>query len=199
MIKKILFCIFFAFIVVQLSAQIDSAKLSKNFTPQQIEEFKVETSKKIKDLERYIRTIGNSKNPEERTDAFRQALNLFYKPDISIVEVTNKSGIVTSRNTSRNYMLRILGLRYDKVVFEYFNVNFQGEPKRQPDGTYQLTVHLCQKFAGYRDNKLVYEDVVCKKVQTIYKQNEITDPDGKIHKFWIVRIGDIKVNHPNEN
>ncbi len=56
-----------------------------------------------------------------------------------------------------------------------------------------IKASLCQKFCGYRDGKLIYNDVTEKKVKVYVEREEVAMPDGETQVIWLVLLGDIYV------
>ena len=58
---------------------------------------------------------------------------------------------------------------------------------------YECMAYFCQKFIGYRDNRILYSDISTKKVRVYIQAIQIPKSNGSIETIWNVLLGDIYV------
>ena len=186
----------------QLPATIEPVKLKRNTKdsipneiPDYIDvaEFKRRSLNKISRLSQYIAVISDKKTTSiEANKAITEAMALFIN-DMSTVQVSSiKSPNITREFPVRSYLERMSRLNYKKVEIEWADMHFVNEIRKGPDGNYYGSVVFLQRFRGFNDQQIVYEDVTLKRMEVVIR------PYGKFQDsqtadLWDVFISNIKV------
>jgi hypothetical protein len=156
------------------------------------EEFSEQAVKKTKQLNSYLKILcTKTYGYEEHNKALDQAIQLFINEDAT-VQVSSVSNDEIKSYKIRQYLLRLKSLNYDRVEVEWTNVQYVDKLKKGVDGNYYGTVTLEQVFRGFRDGKVVYEDVTKKSATVVLKAYE-KSRDGTTAKMWDVMLSDIGV------
>ncbi|MDE5881353.1 MAG: hypothetical protein K2H60_06450 [Muribaculaceae bacterium] len=79
-----------------------------------------------------------------------------------------------------------LNKRYTKVEITSSQAVRVDNLHETSDGRYECVAYFYQKFRGYKDGKLLYEDITTKKVRVYLDQIE-----GPVGKTWSIALGDI--------
>lgn len=156
------------------------------------EEFSEQAVKKTKQLNSYLKILcTKTYGYEEHNKALDQAIRLFINEDAT-VQVSSVTNDDIKSYKIRQYLLRLKSLNYDRVEVEWTNVQYVDKLKKGVDGNYYGTVTLEQVFRGFRDGKVVYEDVTKKSATVVLKAYE-KSRDGTTAKMWDVMLSDIGV------
>ena len=156
------------------------------------EEFVEKSKQKTLKLNDYLKLIcTRSADYEERNKAIDQAVNLFVSED-AIVETSSLNRTEVRRHKIRNYLSHIKMVQYDRIDIEWTAVQFVSEVKKGPDGNYYGVVSFEQVFRGYRDGKLIYQDITRKHATVVLKTME-KNFQGNISTVWDVLLSDIGV------
>lgn len=91
------------------------------------------------------------------------------------------------------YLRSLRTMSYTKVVIEAADAVRVDNIFETPDGKYEAIAYYSQKFCGYRDGRLVYNDVTEKKVKIYVEKVSIPTPSGNDKVIWRVLLGDIYV------
>lgn len=91
------------------------------------------------------------------------------------------------------YLRSLRNMSYTKVVIEAADAVRVDNIFETPDGKYEAIAYYSQKFCGYRDGRLVYNDVTEKKVKIYVEKVAIPTPSGNDKIIWRVLLGDIYV------
>ncbi len=158
------------------------------------QEFADRAIEKAKDLGSYISTISNkSTSREDATDAIKLALDLFYKDGTeSYMQVSSTNRSDVKSYLIPDYLRRLKLMKYSKVEIQWYDVSETTELIKQPDGTYTGSITIYQKFKGYQEGVLVYEDITKKTINVVLEQIDINS-GGKTEKVWSVFLNDIGV------
>lgn len=147
---------------------------------------------KVKDLGKYISIIGNKDTPfSEASRVMDRAEELFATG--SEMGVSSLSEEEISYYKVREYFKRLMALNYDKVIIEWYDVQYISDLERQPDGKYVGVITVYQKFEGKSGDLLRYKDTTKKDI-TIYVEKKQTQIAGRTVEFWDVILGDIRVS-----
>jgi hypothetical protein len=175
------------------------------------EELQIRTKQKIEDLQGHLSTIASrSVSPALKDIATRSALKLFiakgdsyyyedaYRKrtlhDPVIMQVSSKYRATPINRPMKQYLNSLRNMtRYSKVVIENADVVRVDNIRETAEGKYEAVAYFCQKFCGYRDGKLIYNDVTEKKVKVYVEREEVAMPDGETQVIWLVLLGDIYV------
>ncbi|NQV01073.1 MAG: hypothetical protein HQ542_00365, partial [Bacteroidia bacterium] len=127
---------------------------------------------KVRDLSKYISIIGNKDTPwSEAQRVIERAVELFMPG--SEMGVSSLSRPEVHYYKIREYFDRLMQLNYDRVVIEWYKIQYVSDLERQPDGTYVGVITVFQRFQGYDKEKgLVYEDTTKKDITIYVKRKE---------------------------
>ena len=152
---------------------------------------------KVRDLSKYISIIGNTDTPwSEAQRVIERAVELFMPG--SEMGVSSLSKPEVHYYKVRTYFDRLMQLNYDRVVIEWYKIQYVSDLEKQPDGTYVGVITVFQRFQGYDKEKgLVYEDTTKKDI-TVYVKRKETQIGGRLIGFWDVLLGDIRVKETSK-
>jgi len=147
---------------------------------------------KVRDLSKYITTIGNKNTPwSEANRVIDRAEELFMQG--SEIGVSSLLRPQIAYYGVRKYFERLMRLNYSKVEIEWYKIDYVSDLQRQPDGTYVGVITVFQKFKGYnKEGQLVYQDTTKKDI-TVYVKRKETQIGGRMIGFWDVLLGDMRV------
>lgn len=104
------------------------------------------------------------------------------------------SSLSTGRINSyfiKNYLVRLKGLKYSKIVFKTSQCYLaEGGIKKIGENQYSATVSFYQVFIGYKGDMIVYRDKTKKTVKIFIEKDNLGRFD--------VLLGDIKVDQTDE-
>ncbi|MEO5682163.1 MAG: hypothetical protein ABIQ88_05945 [Chitinophagaceae bacterium] len=156
------------------------------------ESFEKKALQKTNQLNIYLKVIcDKAANYEEINKAIDQSVGLFVDEN-AMIETSSVSRNDIKRYKIRNYLSHIKLVNYDKIEIEWTNVQYVSDVKQAPDGNYYGVVSFEQVFRGYRDGKLIYQDVTRKNATVILKTYE-KNIDGNTQNIWDVLLSDIGV------
>ena len=156
------------------------------------EAFKRKATERTEELTYYIQLISDKQtSPFEANKGIEQAIKLFVS-DTSIVEVSSKNTENLKRFSIRDYLQHIKLLKYDKVEVTWVEVNYVGDIRKGTDGNYYGYVTFVQIFRGFKDGKVMYEDMTEKRVEVMLKGYTKFE-EGKALELWDVLLSNIKV------
>ncbi|MBE0647076.1 MAG: hypothetical protein IH596_04750 [Bacteroidales bacterium] len=152
---------------------------------------------KVRDLSKYISIIGNKDTQwSEAQRVIERAIELFMPG--SEMGVSSLSKPEVHYYKVREYFDRLMQLNYDRVVIDWYKIQYVSDLERQPDGTYVGVITVFQRFQGYDKEKgLVYEDTTKKDI-TVYVKRKETQIGGRMIGFWDVLLGDIRVKETSK-
>jgi hypothetical protein len=176
---------------LQALAQEDTSTLV--LTEEEKDEYSQKAIQKAKDFGDYLSEICNkSTDLEEINSIIGRALSLFID-DNRIIAVSSLNGAVHS-NKIRLYLHHLTLLHYDKVVIQWYDVQFVNKFRKGTDGNYYGEIEFEQKFIGLtKENVKVFGDVVRKKVEVELKLYPKVEEGRSVLK-WDVLLGDIGVD-----
>ncbi len=146
---------------------------------------------KVRDLSKYISILGNKETPwSTAKDVIDRALELFM--DGAEMEVSSLYRKKVAVYPIKEYLERLTRLNYAKVKITWFNIQYDSDLVKQPDGRYVGVITIFQKFEGVTKEGLVYKDITKKDI-TVYVERKQTQIDGIPVGFWDVLLGDIRV------
>ncbi|MBC8034068.1 MAG: hypothetical protein H7Y03_07990 [Chitinophagaceae bacterium] len=156
------------------------------------EEFEKKALQKTKQLNTYLKIIcDKSASTEDVNKAVEMSVTLFVD-DNAVVEISSINNNETVHKKIRQYLSHIKYVQYDKIEIEWTNVQYVSDLKKGPDGNFYGVVSFEQVFRGYRDGKIVYQDITRKNVTVILKTYE-KNVQGATKDDWEVLLGDIGV------
>lgn len=148
---------------------------------------------KVRDLGDYLSIITDRKRPDEmRREAITNALSLFLTNE-ELVWVSNIRD--TTKKISYKayeYLRQMRLLTYEKVEIEWVSLLYVSDLHLGTDGNYYGVIQFSQKFRGYSDGRVVYEDLTTKKNAVVLKANQVF-LNGKEETCWDVYLSDIEV------
>lgn len=177
-------------IVISEPPDDDNAELDEA-TKQMLQEKSVDKCKQFTD---YIKSVtDNSATQEMITSYIDGAVTLFVN-ERSTIEVSSRNRPDVKKYPVRRYLIQLSGLSsyYDKVEIKSSDVYFVNNIRKGPDGNYYGNVTFVQTFIGFKDNKIVYNDITKKDIViVIRKLQKMTD--GKTETVWDVFLKEVKV------
>lgn len=145
----------------------------------------------IKQLGDYIQMIcQKDSDPDEVTKTIDQALTLFIGD--AKIEVSSVNRSTVNQFRIKDYLIRLGYLKYDKVVIEWYNIQYTSLLRKGPDGFYYGTIEFEQRFLGISGDNRKYEDITRKTVEVVLKSYE-RNTGGETTMEWDVFLGDIGV------
>lgn len=189
--KIIVFLIFSFFNVAQLSAQDNSE--NEKLTPEQLEAFKKEASKKINALSNYISIIADKSIDQPiRQKSIELAVKLFVDKN-QLVQVSSSTRDVVRSFKIGEYLNRLRVLPYSRVEVEWYDITYVSDYKYGSDGKYYAVATVFQKFRGYSaEGQLIYEDITQKDIE-ISVGKQVKRVGDKEYKEWDVLLRQISV------
>lgn len=185
---------------------------AQGLTPEQKEALQVRVRNKVDEYQFYLAQLANkrSTSSEVKNNAYNLAIKLFvgecenyeiYDPDLgrSItkpavrMEISSKYRSSKSRTLMKRYLNN---LRYNRT---YDQIEITDADIVRVDNIYKVGDHyecmayFCQKYIGYRDNRIIYSDITTKKVRVYIQAIEIPKADGSTETIWNALLGDIYV------
>ena len=155
-------------------------------------EFEKKALQKTNQLNIYLKIIcDKSSRYEEINKAIDQSVGLFVSEN-AMIETSSVNRNDVKRYKVRNYLSHIKLVNYDKIEIEWTSVQYVSDVKQGPDGNYYGVVSFEQVFRGYRDNKLIYQDVTRKNATVVLKTYE-KNIEGNVKNVWDVLLSDIGV------
>lgn len=173
------------------------AQADDDLSPQRKQAIDSLALEKVRDLSKYISIIGNKDTPwSEAQRVIERAVELFMPG--SEMGVSSLSRPEVHYYKIREYFDRVMQLNYDRVVIEWYKIQYVSDLERQPDGTYVGVITVFQRFQGYDKEKgLIYEDTTKKDI-TVYVKRKETQIGGRLIGFWDVLLGDIRVKETSK-
>lgn len=154
--------------------------------------FEKKSLQKINQFNTYLKILcDKSATYEEINKTIDQAVSLFVDEN-AMIETSSISRNDVKRYKIRTYLTRLKLVQYDKIEIEWTNVQYVSDVKRGPDGNFYGVVSFEQVFRGYRDGKLVYQDITRKNATVVLKIYE-KNMEGNITNVWDVLLSDIGV------
>ena len=168
-----------------------------NLSPQRKQAIDSLALEKVRDLSKYISIIGDKKTPWSEAQRVIERAEELFMPG-SEIGVSSLSRPDVNNYKVREYFDRLMQLNYDKVVIDWYKIQYVSDLERQPDGTYVGVITIFQRFQGYDQEKgLVYEDTTKKDI-TVYVKRKETQIGGRLIGFWDVLLGDIRVKETSK-
>lgn len=185
-------------IVVELSEE-DKASLQER------------VKNKVEEFQNYMTQLANKDLTSEKVKdrCYKNALKLFigdgedftvYDPDLQ-KNVRKDAARILSRSGGRAkkpYYVRdyLKNLRKSKLydVVEISDVDIvRVDDLKKVGDHYETMAYFCQKYVGYRGDKIAYADMTYKKVRVIFNPINIDLPDGTTETIWNAYLYDIYV------
>ena len=204
--------LFNVLLVASLLFAMNDTLFAQMLTPEQKEALQVRVKNKVDEYQFYLAQLGNkrSTNAEVKANAYNLAIKLFigecenyeiYEPDMGYsitkpavrMEVSSKFRSTKSRVLMKKYLNNLRNnTSYDQIEITDADVVRVDNIYKVGDH-YECMAYFCQKYVGYRDNRVVYSDVTTKKVRVYIEAIEIPKSDGSTETIWNALLGDIYV------
>ena len=171
----------------------DSAKLTFEQLAGKVtkEEFMQKSYAKIHQFNSYLKILcDKTAGLDEQDNAVDQAVKLFV--DDATIETSSVNSDAKGHFKVHEYLENLKNLRYDKIDITWTRVEYVSDIRLGADGKYYGSISFEQTFRGYRDGRLVYEDVTKKTAEVelkVYEKNYHGNALGQ----WDVLLSDIEV------
>jgi len=184
-------------IVLTLFGLTGRISAQDNISPQRKQAIDSLALEKVRDLSKYISLIGDKKTPwSDAQRVIERAVELFMENSEIGVSSINRQEV--NYYKVREYFDRLMQLNYDKVLIDWYKIQYVSDLEKQPDGTYVGVITVYQRFQGFDKEKgLVYEDTTKKDI-TVYVKRKETQIGGRLIGFWDVMLGDIRVKETSK-
>jgi len=189
---KLFTLLLFCFLSCAFAKAQDVSEEDK-LTPEQLEAFKKEASKKINALSNYISIISDKSIDQPiRQKSIELAVKLFLDKN-QLVQVSSKNRDAIRSFKIGEYLNRLRVLPYSRVEIEWYDITYVSDFRYGSDGKYYAVATVFQKFRGYSsEGQLIYEDITQKDIEiTVGKQvKKVGDQE---YKEWDVLLRQISV------
>ncbi len=179
-------------VVSQQTAAIDSVRSPvTELEPSTISRLQNKAIANVRQLGDYIQLISQKDaEPEEISKTIDQALALFIAE--ARIEVSSVNRSTVNQFKIRDYLVRMSLLKYEKVIIQWYDMQYTSQLRKGPDGFYYGTIEFEQRFVGVSGDNAKYEDITRKSVEVVLKTYE-RNAGGKTTIEWEVFLGDIGV------
>ncbi len=152
-------------------------------SPEQLNEFKELTLRRVNDLSNYIKQIGDKSLPERpRLKSIQLAMSLFdtlyYDSNgkkvvkMPTVQVSRKDGSVENIPINQYFKNLFKLPHFPKVEISSYDISYCSDFEKGNDGNYHATAFYYQSFKGYdQKGKVSYESKDRKAVEVTEKPN----------------------------
>lgn len=152
-------------------------------SPEQLNEFKDLTLRRINDLSNYIKQIGDKSLPERpRLKSIQLAMSLFdtvyYDSNgkkivkMPTVQVSRKDGSIENIPINQYFRNLFKLPHFPKVEISSYDISYCSDFEKGSDGNYHATAFYYQSFKGYdQKGKVSYESKDRKAVEVTEKPN----------------------------
>jgi len=171
----------------------DKLKMNEN----DYKEFTQKALFKAENLGDYFAILcSKTEDDISKRSAENSAKELFVNDSTNWVEVSSLNRKEKDQYRVRDYLKRIRLLDYDEVKLTWRNINYITKLKLGSDGNYYGVITVQQTFRGFRDGKLVYQDVTQKDIEVQVTTIEV-EKEGKTEIAWDVFLSNIGVQQTN--
>lgn len=179
------------FFYAEVQAQTNIVQKELSDTEKEV--FKERALQKVNELEGYIITITDKTIADKsiKDKAISTAVSLFLDEERTVEVSSVKSNSVRSYDIKK-YLFRINAIPYTQVKIDWYDIAYIRDLRAGPDNTYYGTITVFQKFQGFVDGKLVYEDETQKNIDVIIKTVEKVMANRTVETREVL-LGDIKV------
>lgn len=185
---------------------------SQELTREQKEALQVRVKNKVDEYQFYLAQLANKRSTSMnvKNNAYNLAIKLFvgecenytiYDPDLGYnvtksavrMEISSKYRSTKSRVLMKRYLNNLRNNQtYDQIEITDADIVRVDNIYKVGDH-YECMAYFCQKYIGYRDQRIIYSDVTTKKVHIYIQAIEIPKSDGSIETIWNALLGDIYV------
>lgn len=191
---------------------LSTSAYSQQLTHAEKESLQTRVKNKVDEYQFYLQQLADKRSTSAvvKDNAYTLALKLFigecenysiYEPDLGRnvtkpavrMEVSSKYRLTKSRVLMKKYLNNLRNnTSYDQIEITDADVVRVDNIYKVGDH-YECMAYFCQKYVGYRDNRVVYSDVTTKKVRVYIEAIEIPKSDGSTETIWNALLGDIYV------
>lgn len=191
---------------------ISISAFSQQLTSAEKESLQIRVKNKVDEYQFYLQQLADkrSTSTDVKNNAYTLALKLFvgegenysvYVPDLGRnvtkpavrMEISSKYRSTKSRVLMKRYLDNLRNNKvYDQIEITDADVVRVDNIYKVGDH-YECMAYFCQKFIGYRDNRILYSDISTKKVRVYIQAIQIPKSNGSIETIWNVLLGDIYV------
>jgi hypothetical protein len=169
----------------------DEQPASKELEPSTVAKLQNKALANIRQLGDYIQIIcQKDADPDEINKTIEQALTLFIAD--ARIEVSSINRSTVNQFKVKDYLIRMGLLKYQKVIVEWYNIQYTSQLRKGPDGFYYGTIEFEQRFVGISGDNAKYEDITRKSVEVVLRSYE-RNAGGQTTTEWDVFLGDIGV------
>ena len=182
----------------EIKPVVDTSGKKKKFGPEldldqaSFEQFRQRSLQKTADLGKYLNMIANKTTESTVANkAVDQAVGLFTGEEAT-VETVKPNGD-KDQQPIRSYLNKLKLLKYSKVLITWSDISYVSNLRKGPDGFYYGVISFQQKFSGFIDNKLVYNDVTKKNIEVqlrTYKK----EVEGESVELWDVFLSNVGIS-----
>lgn len=207
MMKKRLSKLLFI-IILLLPISLSAQELSE----QQKNVLQKRTKDKVDEFQHYMKQLADKRSTSTtvKNNAYSLALKLFIgegesyttvdpytgesqmKPAVRM-ETSSKYRSTKSRTRMKLYLENLKNSQtYTQIEITDADVVRVDNIQRVGDH-YECMAYFCQKYIGYRDNRIVYQDITTKKIRVYIQAIRVPNSDGSTTVIWNALLGDIYV------
>lgn len=167
---------------------------------------------KVDEFQFYMEQLADkqSTSTEVKSNAYSLALKLFigecedysvYDPELGRdvfksavrMETSSKYRSTKSRTLMKRYLNNLRNNQtYTQIEITDADIVRVDNIYRVGDH-YECMAYFCQKYIGYRDDRVAYSDITTKKVRVYINAIQIPKADGTTETIWNALLGDIYV------
>lgn len=196
---------------------IDSIS-AQELTQREKEALQIRVKNKVDEYQFYLAQLANkrSTSAEVKNNAYNLAIKLFIgecenytihepyteygmekyrevsKPAVRM-EISSKYRSTKSRTLMKRYLNNLRNNQvYDQIEITDADIVRVDNIYKVGDH-YECMAYFCQKYVGYRDNRVIYSDITTKKVRVYIQAIQVPKSDGSTETIWNALLGDIYV------
>lgn len=206
------------FFLLCFSGIVTDSATAQELTSQEKRALEIRVKDKVDEYQYYLSQLADkrSTSTEVKNNAYSLAIKLFigecenytiHEPYIEngterYREVTKPAVRMETSSKYRSAKSRTLMKRYlDNLRNNrtYTQIEITDADVVRVDNIYKVGDHyecmayFCQKYVGYRDNRIIYSDITTKKVRVHIQAIQVPKSDGSMETIWNALLGDIYV------
>lgn len=206
------------FFLLCFSGIVTNSVTAQELTSQEKKALEIRVKDKVDEYQYYLSQLADkrSTSTEVKNNAYSLAIKLFigecenytiHEPYIEngaerYREVTKPAVRMETSSKYRSAKSRTLMKRYlDNLRNNrtYTQIEITDADVVRVDNIYKVGDHyecmayFCQKYVGYRDNRIIYSDITTKKVRVHIQAIQVPKSDGSMETIWNALLGDIYV------
>jgi len=200
------------FVVILFILFVSIPAFPQQLTQAEKESLQIRVKNKVDEYQFYLHQLADkcSTSLEVKNNAYSLALKLFvgecenysiYDPDLGRninkpavrMEISSKYRLTKSRVLMKRYLDNLRNnSTYDQIKITDADIVRVDNIYKVGDH-YECMAYFCQKYIGYRDNRIIYSDITTKKVRVYIQAIKIPKADGSTETIWNALLGDIYV------